>query len=251
MYLRNTDLCYDEAMKTILRKSNDRLKTKIDWLESYHTFSFGEHYDPNWMGFRNLRVINDDYIEGGQGFPFHPHRNMEIVTFMLNGTLRHQDSLGNNMAITPGELQVMSAGSGIIHSEYSENKANDDRVHLLQIWLLPKEHNIKPRYDQKQILSGESTNFLKPIASDVVEGSDVMMINTDATIYQGSLESGFEKKFNPLKHKNLWIHVFEGSVLVNDIELNSGDAVGIMELDRELTFKGNKSKASFLVFELI
>ncbi len=236
-------------MKTILRKANDRLKTKIDWLESYHTFSFGEHYDASWMGFRNLRVINDDYIEGGQGFPFHPHRNMEIVTFMLNGTLRHQDSLGNNMKITPGELQVMSAGSGIIHSEYSENNENDERVHLLQIWLLPKEHNIKPRYDQKQILNGEASNFLKPIASDVVEGNDVMMINADATIYQGSMEAGVEKKFSPIKNKNLWVHVFAGSLYLNDQLLKSGDSIGIVELDSEITFKAD-SNTSFLVFEL-
>lgn len=236
-------------MKTILRKANDRLKTKIDWLESYHTFSFGEHYDPNWMGFRNLRVINDDYIEGGRGFPFHPHRNMEIVTFMLNGTLRHQDSLGNNIKITPGELQVMSAGSGIIHSEYSENNENDERVHLLQIWLLPKEHNIKPRYDQKQILNGEASNFLKPIASDVVEGNDVMMINADATIYQGSMDAGVEKKFSPIKNKNLWVHVFAGSLYLNDQLLKSGDSIGIVELDSEITFKAD-SDTSFLVFEL-
>ncbi len=237
-------------MEVKLRKADDRLRTHKDWLISYHTFSFGEHHDPNWMSFKNLRVLNDDYIQSGQGFPFHPHRNMEIITFMLSGTLRHKDSLGNDIVINSGELQVMSAGTGIIHSEHSENSTNNASTHLLQIWLLPKEHNIKPRYEQRQILNGTTKNFLRPIASDTINDSNIMPINSEATIYYGTLESGIEKDFCFYKNKNLWVHVFQGKLLVNDYELFSGDSMGIIELNQDIKFKGNNSSASFLIFEL-
>ena len=238
-------------MEMIMRKSNDRLKTNIDWLKSFHTFSFAEHYDPNWMGFRNLRVINDDYIEAGQGFPFHPHRNMEIITFMLNGSLRHKDSLGNDMAITPGEIQVMSAGSGIIHSEYSENNEGEDLVHLLQIWILPKAHNIKPRYDQKQIRSNSEKNFLKVIATDDESDKETMFINANATLWQGSFEGSFSQSFSPKSRKNLWIHVYEGEVLIDGNKLVSGDSMGVLNLEKELVFSNDtQKKTEFLIFEL-
>jgi redox-sensitive bicupin YhaK (pirin superfamily) len=238
-------------MQTILRKSNDRLQTKISWLESYHTFSFGEHYDPKWMGFSNLRVINDDYIEANQGFPFHPHKNMEIITFMLNGSLRHKDSLGNNMSITPGELQVMSAGTGITHSEFSENNENSDRVHLLQIWIMPKENNISPRYDQKFIRNSAEKNFLKIIASDDQNLESAMFINANAHIWQGSMEENTTFEFSAKSRKNLWIHVYEGSVNILENTLSSGDALGVVSADQSFKISNNsKAKTEFLIFEL-
>lgn len=234
-------------MKTIIRKANDRLVTNIDWLKSYHTFSFGEHYDPNWMGFRNLRVINDDYIEPNQGFPFHPHRNMEIITFMLNGKLEHQDSLGNKAIIEPGELQVMSAGRGIIHSEFS--KSDNGLVHLLQIWILPKEQNINPRYDQKLILNQNETQFIKLIASDDLKDSGSMTINASAKIWQGKLESNSSETFTSSHYKNLWIHVFKGSISIDEQVFESGDAIGILDLNQSIQIK-SLSQSEFLIFEL-
>ena len=248
MYIFKTiNLSYNLLMKTIIRKSNERLVTNIDWLKSYHTFSFGEHYDPNWMGFRNLRVINDDYIEPNQGFPFHPHRNMEIITFMLNGKLEHQDSLGNKSIIEPGELQVMSAGRGIIHSEFS--KSDNGLVHLLQIWILPKEQNITPRYDQKQILNHSLKNCISLIASDDPKDLEVMAINANAKIWKANLENISTINFTPSHYQNLWIHVFKGSVSVNDQRLEEGDSLGILDVNHELIFK-NLDKADFLIFEL-
>jgi redox-sensitive bicupin YhaK (pirin superfamily) len=237
-------------MKTIIRKSNERLQTQISWLKSFHTFSFGEHYDPNWMGFKNLRVINDDYLEPNQGFPFHPHKNMEIVTFMLNGKLLHQDSLGNKSTIEPGELQVMSAGKGIIHSEFS--KSETGRVHLLQIWIEPNQQNLNPRYEQKQILNNSENNFLKVIAGqDINHFPDAMLLNANSFIWQGSYNENFEIEFSPHLYKNLWIHVFQGDIQISNTSLFSGDAIAFSDLNQNIIIKNaSNNPVGFLIFEL-
>jgi redox-sensitive bicupin YhaK (pirin superfamily) len=237
-------------MKIIIRKSNERLQTQISWLKSFHTFSFGEHYDPNWMGYKNLRVINDDYIEPNQGFPFHPHKNMEIITFMLNGKLLHQDSLGNKSTIEPGELQVMSAGRGIIHSEFS--KSETGLVHLLQIWIEPNQQNINPRYDQKQILKNSENNFLKVIAcQDSKHFPDAMLLNANSYIWQGSYSENFELEFSPHYYKNIWIHVFQGNIEIANNSLFAGDAVAFSDINQKIHFKNvSNNPVGFLIFEL-
>lgn len=147
----------------IIRKAEERGHNVISWLDSWHSFSFGHYYDPKWQGFNGLLVVNEDFIAPSMGFGMHPHRDMEILTFVISGELRHEDSMGNLGIIRPGEIQVMSAGTGIYHSEY--NNRQTDRTHLLQIWVLPDRKNHKPRYDQKTVFNAEDMNFLKVIAA--------------------------------------------------------------------------------------
>lgn len=227
-------------MKTILRKSEARFLTQIDWLTSRHTFSFGEHYDPSWMGFFGLKVINDDWIRPNKGFPFHPHKNMEIITFMLQGKLRHKDSLDNNGLILPGEIQVMTAGTGIIHSEFCESDTDED-VHLLQIWVMPSIQNLKPSYGQNKIL----TNAL---GLSLVFSSDKAPLN----LWQGRLAMDSEMKFTPQKYQKIWIHMISGTLNLNEFELNEGDGLGLYEGIDGLVLKNTNStkEVHFLLFEL-
>jgi redox-sensitive bicupin YhaK (pirin superfamily) len=234
--------------KTMMRPANERLLTNISWLKSYHTFSFGEHYDPKWMGFRNLRVINDDYIRPDSGFPFHPHKNMEIITFLMEGKLLHKDNLGNSFVIAPGELQVMSAGRGIIHSE--EAVSETSQVHLLQIWIMPKEDNISPRYSQKNIQGILAHNSIGLIASGMpIENDSVMPINANANLWHGKFDGAFEYEFKKLTYSNLWLHMIDGEIEIENQVLRSGDAIGIEDA-QTLTKIASNTKAEFLLFEL-
>ena len=177
-----------------IRKAGERGHFDFGWLRTYHSFSFGEYFDPQFLGFRSLRVINEDWIAGGAGFPTHPHRDMEIVTYLLEGALEHQDSMGNGSVIRPGEVQRMTAGTGITHSEF--NPAPDASAHLLQIWLLPERRGLAPGYEQKTCPAGEKRGRLRLIASrDGHDGS--VTIHQDADVY-AALVDGDEVAF-PLR----------------------------------------------------
>lgn len=231
-------------MKISLQKSSDRGHVKLDWLESYHSFSFGNYYDPNKMGFGKLRVINDDHIAAGTGFGKHPHQNMEIITIMLSGVLKHEDSMGNASAIKAGEIQVMSAGSGIFHSEF--NGKDDEAANLLQIWILPNRLNVKPRYEQKLLKDLEKKNELYQILSPNSEDQGVW-IHQETWFYLGEFE--IEKEiFYSLKNENngVYIFVIEGSVKLGGYELKKRDAAEIIGT-KIVNFKAEKNSKILLI----
>ena len=229
-----------------LHPANERFATKISWLNSKHSFSFGHHYDPQRMGFRNLRVINDDLIAGAAGFPTHGHADMEIITYILDGSLEHKDSIGTGSVIRPGDAQRMSAGTGIRHSEF--NPSRDEGVHLLQIWIEPKEDGIAPSYEQKALQSADGK--LVPVATpDGRDGS--VTIHADAAIHVAKLKVG-ESVTHKLVSGNGWVHVAKGKVLVNGQALVSGDGLALTG-ETEVTLVGNgegEERAEVLVFDL-
>lgn len=228
-----------------LRKANDRGHANHGWLDSYHTFSFANYYDPAHMGFRNLRVINDDRVAGGGGFAPHSHRDMEIITYVLEGALEHKDSMGNREVIRPGEVQRMTAGTGVTHSEYNASKT--DWVHLLQIWILPERSSLTPGYEQKFYKPEEKRGQLRLIASqDGRDGS--VTVHQDLNLY-ATLLSKDEKVTHEIgKDRHLWVQVARGSAIVNGEILDAGDAVAI-EAEPTLTLVGQED-AEILVFDL-
>jgi len=205
-----------------IRKAEERGHFNHGWLDTYHTFSFADYYDPEQMGFRALRVINDDRVEPGVGFGTHPHRDMEIITYVLDGELAHKDSMGNGSIIRPGEVQRMSAGTGVRHSEFNENKSGV--THFLQIWIEPEVAGIEPSYEQKCFGAGEKRGRLRLIASrDGAEGS--VTIHQDARVYAG-LFDGAERAELPLSpDRKGYVHVARGEVSVNGHGLRAGDAL--------------------------
>jgi hypothetical protein len=228
-----------------LRPAHARGHADHGWLQSAHSFSFADYHDPAHMGFGNLRVINDDWIAAGAGFGTHPHRDMEIVTYVLEGALAHKDSLGNGAAILPGEVQRMSAGTGILHSEF--NHAKDQRTHLLQIWILPEARGIQPGYEQKAFDDASKRGVLKLVASP--DGRDgAVTIHADAAIYAG-LFDGDEAATLTLDPRRLaYVHVARGEVTVNGHALKAGDA---LKLDGEGELQvGEGRGAEVLVFDL-
>lgn len=209
-----------------IRKANERGQTKIDWLDSRHSFSFGDYRDPDHMNFGPLRVINEDIIAGGGGFQPHPHRDMEIVTYILSGALQHKDSLGNGSVIRPGEIQKMSAGTGIVHAEF--NASRDRPTHLLQIWIMPSKNGIRPGYEQKTIDPASIANKLTRIASPEPLPNEVSIVQ-DAEIWAAKLDGDVEI-IHPLNSgRRAWIQVASGEVDVNGETLKAGDAAGIMD----------------------
>ncbi|PKL84141.1 MAG: quercetin 2,3-dioxygenase [Ignavibacteriae bacterium HGW-Ignavibacteriae-3] len=209
-----------------LRKSSERGKTKIDWLESYHSFSFGEYYDPGNTHFGPLRVMNDDIIQPGAGFPTHPHRDMEIVTIVFEGAVAHKDSSGGNGIITVNEVQRMTAGSGIRHSEF--NASDTEILKLLQVWLIPVKQGLEPSYDQKKFSHQEKNNrLLKIVSGSEEEGT--LFINQDAEIYLSDLEKGKEIKHPLKKERGLYLHLVEGAISAGGKILSPGDAVKITD----------------------
>jgi hypothetical protein len=217
-------------VKTLqIRNSQERGHVKIDWLDSYHTFSFGHYFDPDHMGFRSLRVINDDRIAPGAGFGTHGHRDMEIITYVLEGALEHKDSLGTGAVIYPGEAQRMTAGTGILHSEFNHSKT--EPVHLLQIWIVPEEEGLPPSYEQRAIPLEEKRGKLRLIAAR--DGRDgAVTIHQDAALYASVLEPG-ERVFYDLKaNRHGWLHVARGTATLNDRSLTEGDAVAIAGEER-------------------
>ena len=205
-----------------VRSSNERGHFDHGWLNTYHTFSFDQYYDPRYLGFRNLRVINEDCVAAGRGFPKHGHRDMEIVTYILEGALKHEDSMGNGSVIRPGDVQRMTAGTGVRHSE--QNASDQERVHLLQIWILPNEVGLEPGYEQKAFSEDERRGQLRLIASENGrEGS--VLVHQDVSLLASILSAGqeVEHTIDPLRYA--WIQVARGSVEVNDEKADQGDGV--------------------------
>jgi redox-sensitive bicupin YhaK (pirin superfamily) len=214
-------------MKTIFHKSTDRGHANHGWLDSHHSFSFAHFYDPDKIHFGALRVLNDDIVQGGMGFGTHPHDNMEIISIPLSGDLEHKDSMGNSGVIRQNDVQIMSAGTGIQHSEYNKNK--DRLVNFLQIWVFPKKKNITPHYDQKTFMPGDRSNKLQLIVSPDGEG---VQINQDAWFYLVDLEKGKDVSLK-LNGTNTGVYTFviEGDVNVNGTTLNKRDGLGVWETD--------------------
>ena len=228
-----------------IRKAEERGHLDYGWLDTYHTFSFDQYYDPAHMHFRTLRVINEDRVAPAKGFPTHSHRDMEIITYILSGALEHRDSMGNGSVIRPGDVQRMTAGSGVSHSEF--NPLRDEACHLLQIWILPNARNLSPSYEQTSFSDEERRGRLKLIASpDGADGS--VTINQDARVYASILEAkdSISQRFDAERYG--WLQLARGSVTVNGIELNQGDgAATAKEQSIEIAAR---DQAEFLLFDL-
>jgi redox-sensitive bicupin YhaK (pirin superfamily) len=228
-----------------VRKASDRGHFDHGWLNTYHTFSFADYYDPHFMGFRALRVINEDRVEPGRGFPTHGHRDMEIITYPLAGLLAHRDSLGTGSVIRPGEVQRMSAGTGVTHSEF--NASPSEALHLLQIWLLPARKGLQPSYEQKAFPDAEKRSRLRLVASpEGLDGS--VTIGQDVSLYAAQLEPGdrVSHHFAPGRHG--WVQVARGKVRLNSHELAAGDGAAVSE--EESVELGGKESAELLLFDL-
>ncbi len=207
-----------------IRKAAERGHANHGWLDSHHTFSFADYYDAQHMGFRGLRVINDDRVEGGQGFGPHPHRDMEIISYVLAGGLAHKDSTGTGAVIRPGDVQRMSAGTGVVHSEY--NASEDAEVHFLQIWIIPAKRGIQPGYEQKAFTDADKRGRLRLIASqDGRDGS--ITIHSDASVYAGIFGKGERAELALADKRGAWVHVARGKVRINGTELSEGDGASI------------------------
>lgn len=228
-----------------IRKSADRGHFNHGWLDTYHTFSFADYRDPRHVHFRTLRVINEDRVAGGGGFGLHPHRDMEIITYVLDGALQHADSLGNGAAIRPGEIQVMTAGSGIAHSEF--NASPTDPVHLLQIWIFPREHGLRPRYDQVTFDRSALQGQLKLLVSG--ESQDgAARIEQDARIYATVLRNGQSVTHALASGRGAWIQIARGAATVNGTPLNAGDGAAIT--DESVVTLVADDEAEVLLFDL-
>jgi redox-sensitive bicupin YhaK (pirin superfamily) len=228
-----------------IRRSNDRGGGNYGWLNTRHTFSFDQYYDPKWMGFRSLRVINEDHVAAGTGFPTHPHRDMEIITYVLNGALEHKDSLGTGSTIRPGDGQRMSAGRGIRHSE--ANPSETDPVHLLQIWIMPDRAGHEPSYEQKEFPESEKRGKLRLLASpDGKDGS--VTIHQDAKLYVSLLSPGQAVSHQLGKGRYVWLQVAKGAVTLNGKSLKQGDGAAV-ENESKLEITGTE-ESEVLLFDL-
>jgi quercetin 2,3-dioxygenase len=235
-------------MQTI-RRSIDRGHANRGWLDSYHSFSFGDYHDPNHMGFRHLRVINEDRIAAERGFDTHPHRDMEIVTYVLDGTIAHKDSLGNGSTILPGEVQRLSAGTGITHSEF--NPSTTESCHFLQIWIVPDQGNLAPSYEQKGFSLAQKKGKLCLVASPQGEAGSVV-VHQDMRLYVTILDAAETVGMTLQPDRHYWVQVVRGQVVVQGNDLRQGDAIALSE-EMHLTIvgaEGQDSSAEVLVFEL-
>jgi redox-sensitive bicupin YhaK (pirin superfamily) len=209
-----------------LRPSAARGHFDFGWLDTRHSFSFGDYYDPRHMGFRALRVINEDRVKPGAGFPTHPHRDMEIVTYVLDGALEHKDSLGSGSVIRPGEVQRMTAGTGVTHSEF--NPSEFEPVHFLQIWILPERRGLAPGYEQKALERGNGGAPLRLVASpDGAEGS--VTVHQDARLYAASLDAGRSALHRLSAGRHAWVQIARGEIKLNGITLRTGDGVAVSD----------------------
>lgn len=227
-----------------IRKASERGHASHGWLDTWHTFSFADYHDPRWMGFRSLRVINDDLVMPGMGFGMHPHRDMEIVTYILTGSLEHKDSMGNGRIIRAGEAQYMSAGTGVRHSEF--NPTEDEAVHLLQIWIYPDERGLPPRYADKSFAGVPSGAFHLVTSKSGRDGS--LAIRQDADLWLAKLGAGDTAEHALASGRHAWVHVAEGEVALNGKSLGAGDA-GIVEGPETLRVTAAKP-SQVLVFDL-
>jgi hypothetical protein len=228
-----------------IRKSNERGHANYGWLDTFHTFSFNTYHDPAHMGFRSLRVINEDHIEPAQGFPTHGHRDMEIVTYVIRGELSHKDSMGNGTTILPDEVQRMTAGTGVLHSEYS---SPTDRTHLLQIWILPETKSLEPGYEQTAFPRDEKRGGLKLVASRNGTGGSVT-IHQDVSLYASVLAEGERVTFEPRSGRHVWIQMISGALEISGIGLAPGDGAAISD-EARLEIKANADETEFLLFDL-
>jgi redox-sensitive bicupin YhaK (pirin superfamily) len=228
-----------------IRKAEERGHFDFGWLNTYHTFSFGDYYDPRQTRFRTLRVINEDFVQPGRGFPTHGHRDMEIVTYILQGALEHRDSMGSGSIIRRGDAQRMSAGTGVTHSE--ANPSSDEPVHLLQIWIFPSEQDMQPEYEEKRFSDDEKRNRLRLIVSP--DGSDgSVKIHQDARIYASLLDDRQEVVHSLENGRSAWLQVAAGSVQLNDVALKQGDgAAASQESTLRITAQ---EPAEILLFDL-
>jgi quercetin 2,3-dioxygenase len=231
-------------MKT-LRKAADRFHTKINWLDSWHSFSFGDHYDSRHMGFGPLRVINEDHVKGGSGFPTHPHRDMEIITVVLKGALEHKDSTGGGSVIRPGDVQKMSAGSGIMHSEF--NPSPREEVHLLQIWIVPNVLNVEPGYVQQHFEPEKLRNQFCLVAGEDGEGG-VIPIHQDASLLIADLSQGKTLDYAAAPKRKLWVQMALGETEAGGTLLQAGDGLAV-EGERALSFSA-RTDSKILLFDM-
>jgi redox-sensitive bicupin YhaK (pirin superfamily) len=229
-----------------LRKATDRFHTQIDWLDSWHTFSFGHHYDPRHMGYGPLRVINDDRIAGGGGFGTHPHRDMEIITVVLEGALQHKDSLGTGSVILPGDVQKMSAGTGIKHSEFNADAHTP--VHLLQIWIMPDKEGVDPEYQQIHFAPERLQDQLCLVAGPKGSKGDIISLYQDAHMYVAKLAAGKTLEYTPPQGRKTWVQVATGDAEISGTPVKGGDGVAA-EGEAKLGFKA-KQDSTLIVFDL-
>ncbi len=231
----------------IVHKAGTRGSADHGWLKAKHSFSFANYYDPERMHFGVLRVLNDDYVEGGMGFPTHPHDNMEIITIPLEGALEHKDSMGNKEVIKSGEIQVMSAGTGIYHSEYNHYK--DKALKLFQIWLIPNKRNVTPRYDQMTLNVADRRNKLQQVLSPNPDDEGVW-IHQDAWFSMGTFDAGFTTNYTVKKPGNgVYVMVIKGKVEINGVVLDSRDAAGIKD-KQEISIKALDQDAEILLMDI-
>jgi redox-sensitive bicupin YhaK (pirin superfamily) len=228
-----------------IRQSRERGHFDHGWLNTYHTFSFDQYYDPRYMGFRTLRVINEDFVAAGRGFPTHGHRDMEIITYILEGALKHEDSMGNGSVIRPGEVQRMTAGTGVRHSE--KNASETGRVHLLQIWILPHTVDLQPGYEQKAFTEDERRGQLRLIASENGRDGSVE-VHQDVSLFASILDAGQEVERTMDQKRYAWIQVARGSINVNGESAGQGDGV-IIAGESNIKIKGNEA-SEILLFDL-
>jgi quercetin 2,3-dioxygenase len=228
-----------------IRKAEDRGRSRLDWLDSRHSFSFGDYYDPKQMGFRDLRVINDDRVAPGAGFPTHPHRDMEIVTYVLDGSLEHRDSLGNGSVIRPGDAQRMTAGTGIQHSEFNPSKS--DPVHFLQIWIVPQKAGLKPGYEQHAFDRAATRGKFLTLGAPENRGA-TLTVHQDVELSVATLKAGesITRELKPGRHA--WLQVARGAVAIGERNLKEGDGAAISD-ESQLELKA-LDDTELLLFDL-
>jgi quercetin 2,3-dioxygenase len=227
-----------------IRKANERGHAEHGWLNSYHTFSFANYHDPKWMGFRELRVINDDTVAPGAGFGKHPHRDMEIISYVLEGALEHRDSMGNGRVIKPGEFQYIAAGTGVLHSE--TNPSEKDPVHFLQIWIVPDKPGYTPAYGEKSCAAAKPDRWHLVASNSGRDGS--IRINQDADLWLAKFDNGLALTHPLEPNRHAWVHVAAGNVELNGQSLAAGDGVAVSG-ESKLVFAG-KGPAQVLLFDL-
>lgn len=228
-----------------IRRSNERGHANLGWLDSHFTFSFSDYYDPQFMGFRDLRVINEDHIEADQGFPKHGHRDMEIITYMISGELSHRDSMGNGETIRSNEVQRMTAGTGVLHSEFS---SPTNKTHLLQIWILPDQNRLTPAYEQKLFSLAEKQGKLRLVASKGGDDGSVH-INQDVKIYASVLKNGERVSLDLAEKRHAWVQLISGSLEVNGEILDASDGAAISD-ETALKLGSRADGTEFLIFDL-
>ncbi|MFT5207109.1 MAG: redox-sensitive bicupin YhaK (pirin superfamily) [Candidatus Omnitrophota bacterium] len=226
-----------------IRKSGDRGGADHGWLKAKHSFSFAEYQDTEYIQYRSMRVLNEDRIAGGQGFPMHPHKDMEIVTYILSGSLKHEDNMGNSAIIRPGDAQRMSAGTGVVHSEFNPSQ---EETHLFQIWFLPDKKGLPPGYEQKQIPEESKLNQLCLIASPTPDQYAVK-IHQDAKIYACVLETNKNVRFDTSNERHLWIQLASGSLEIDGHKINAGDGLSISAA-QSIKIKAT-TNSEFLLFD--